>query len=119
MDFHLFTVTLLELEAMKMSYLLVEPELQYGVEQVRAKLIRELSGLGQFCVGAEPSLHEELPVVHRMLASRTPGQVYAEPPGSAEAVRAAWEEWHDTVEWMRVLFEIPGWGQSNTPLRAS
>eukprot|EP00959_Pyramimonas_sp_CCMP1952_P429814 9001649-Pyramimonas_sp.AAC.1 len=73
---------------------------------VRLRTARELSGLGQFCACAAPALSLELPAVHRML-SGGPGQAYVQPPGDPEQVEAAWDDWHQTLDWLRVCFEMP------------
>ena len=64
MDFRRFKATLPGPKAMQMRYLLAEPKLQFGFEKVRLRMVRELSGLGQFCANAEPALKRELPVIH-------------------------------------------------------
>ena len=42
-----------------------------------------------------------------MLTTSSPEQLWASPKGTEEARRAAWSDWYGTIEWMRVLFEMP------------
>ena len=46
MDFANFRVRLPEPKAIKIRYLMAERELQYGNQQMRMRLVRELSGFG-------------------------------------------------------------------------
>ena len=89
MDFARERSVLPEPKAMKMRYLLAEPELRFGSRSVRMRTARELSGLGQFCSGAAPQLGLELPAVHRMLGGDA-GQAYVSPAGDPAQVEAAW-----------------------------
>jgi hypothetical protein len=108
LDFEAGTIALPEPKSMKMRYLLAEPELHPGNRVVRLRLVRELSGLAQFCATAQPAIARELPAVHRLLRTTDPRQTYVELDDLSEAEQdQVWEDFHGTVEWLRVLFEMP------------
>ena len=72
--------------------------------------MREVAGLGQFASIAEPSIKKELPAITQMLVGQDEGDPYVRPKGDKAAIDAAWLEWDGTLEWLRVLFELPEGG---------
>eukprot|EP00959_Pyramimonas_sp_CCMP1952_P358929 7515694-Pyramimonas_sp.AAC.1 len=48
------------------------------------------------------------------MLSGDPGQAYVQPPGDPEQVEAAWGDWHQTLDWLRVCFEMPVEGNFET-----
>ena len=68
------------------------------------KVVQELRGSTQVWCSAQPAIGPELPVLDRRLGSSS---AWAQPQGTPAEVEAAWDEWHQTLEFPRVLFDVP------------
>ena len=110
MDMRAMTCRLPEPKALKMRYLLALPELQHGSREVRLRTARELRGLAQYAAIAMPHLRTELPVLDTMLSETLSQGGFVRPKlqkGSDEEKEAAWAAWDETLEMLRVSFEVP------------
>lgn len=108
MDMQEMTCRLPEPKALKMRYLLALEELQYGCRAVRLRTARELRGLAQYASIAIPQLRTELSVIDVMLSTHQADGGFIHPNVEGEAAtEAAWQAWDETVELLRVWFEVP------------
>lgn len=108
MDMQEMTCRLLEPKALKMRYLLALEEIQHGCRTVRLRTARELRGLVQYASIAMSSLRTELSVLDVMLSTNQADGGYIWPNVEGEsAVEAAWQAWNETIELLRVWFEVP------------
>jgi hypothetical protein len=96
---------------MKAKYLLREPQLQRGCQRVQTKLLRELAGSAQYWAVSAPELAPYLPVFYRLLQREPGDHEWVRPRGSEAEVQAAWEEFWDALDWVRLQMEKP-WGSS-------
>ena len=99
-----------EPKALKMRYLLALPELQFGVREVKLRTARELRGLAQYAAIAMPQLRTELPVIDTMLSESLSQGGYVRPKtarGTEDEETQAWAAWDETLELLRVSFEVP------------
>ena len=111
LDFEEQTVVLPEPKRMKAKYLLREPQLQRGCQRVQTKLLRELAGSAQYWAVSAPELAPYLPVFYRLLQREPGDHEWVRPRGSEAEVQAAWEEFWDALDWVRLQMEKP-WGSS-------
>ncbi len=108
MDMQEMTCKLPEPKALKMRYLLALEELRYGCRRVRLRTARELRGLAQYASIAIPPLRTELSVLDVMLSTNKADGGFIHPNVEGEAAEeAAWQAWDETVELLRVWFEVP------------
>ena len=110
MDMRAMTCRLPEPKALKMRYLLALPELQHGGREVRLRTARELRGLAQYAAIAMPHLRTELPVLDTMLSENLSRGGYVCPKtsrGTEDEIGQAWDAWDETLELLRVSFEVP------------
>ena len=108
MDMEEMTCRLPEPKALKMRYLLALEELRYGCREVRLRTARELRGLAQYASIAIPPLRTELSVLDVMLSvSKADGGFIRPNVEGRAAEEAAWKAWDETVELLRVWFEVP------------
>ena len=108
MDMDEMTCRLPEPKALKMRYLLALDELRYGCREVRLRTARELRGLAQYASIALPPLRTELSVLDVMLSANKADGGLIRPNVEGEAAEeAAWTAWDETVELLRVWFEVP------------
>ena len=110
MDMRAMTCRLPEPKALKMRYLLALPELQHGSREVRLRTARELRGLAQYAAIAMPHLRTELPVLDTMLSETLSQGGFVRPKLQGETEEesdAAWNAWDETLEMLRVSFEVP------------
>ena len=104
LDFEEQVVVLPEPKRIKAKYLLREPQLQRGCQRVRTKLLRELA------VSA-PEIAPYLPVFYRLLQQEVGDHEWVKPRGSESELEAAWAEFWDALDWVRLQMEKP-WGTS-------
>ena len=99
-------IRLPEPKCVKAAHLLAMAELRFGCRRVPIKIVQELRGSAQFWVATQPAIKPELPVIDRLLGGGL-GAAWAEPKGTPEEVALAWDEWDQTLELLRVLFDAP------------
>lgn len=108
MDMDEMTCRLPEPKALKMRYLLALDELHYGCREVRLRTARELRGLAQYASIAIPALRTELSVLDVMLSANKADGGFIRPNVKGRAAEeAAWQAWDETVELLRIWFEVP------------
>ena len=107
MDFGTQEVRLPEQKCIKSQFLLALPELQPGCREVRLKTAQELRGSAQFWSTVQPAITPELGAHDHMLEQEQRGSAWVCPKGNQEEVEQAWDEWDQTLELFRVMFEIP------------
>ena len=107
MDFNAKKVTLPEPKCVKAKFLLQLPELQPGCHEVPLRTVQEVRGCAQFWSVAQPAISPELPAIDRMMTRAQGKGNRIDPVGTPEEVAEAWDEWHQTLELFRVMFETP------------
>ncbi|CAL1131402.1 unnamed protein product [Cladocopium goreaui] len=111
LDFEEQVVVLPEPKRIKAKYLLREPQLQRGCQRVRTKLLRELAGTAQYWAVSAPEIAPYLPVFYRLLQQEVGDHEWVKPRGSESELEAAWAEFWDALDWVRLQMEKP-WGTS-------
>ena len=75
---------------------------------MRLRTARELRGLAQYASIAIPALRTELSVLDVMLSANKADGGFIRPNVEGQAAEeAAWQAWDETVELLRIWFEVP------------
>ena len=101
------TRSLPEAKLQKAYFLVNLREFDAGCERIPRKLVQQLRGNQQYWTLVLPCLAPMLGATDALLAGPDGGE-WAEPQGSPESRRAAWEEFWDSVAWQRVMVADPG-----------
>ena len=107
MDFGTQEVRLPEQKCIKAQFLLALPELQPGCREVRLKTAQESRGSARFRSTVQLAITPEIGALDHMLVQEQGGSAWVCPKGNQEEVEQAWDEWDQTLELFRVMFEIP------------
>ena len=86
---------------------MTEPCFDAGVTRIPLLEVQRLRGNATFWQTVQPALKPELGAIDAMLAQATPGDPFVCPRGDPEEVRAAYQEFWDAVEVLRVLVTRP------------
>ena len=96
-----------EVKVSKIRVLVANPRFDTGSTAVDVLEVQVLLGNLQFGAIANPTLRPALGAVARLLSTHDPERKQVRLKGEASAVRAAWDEFWEAVELVRVLSEVP------------